>query len=453
MPKKRLTKADKRRLMESDRGIVDFIQVQNHFFGDLTVWLNGMADGRHQSYITYTQPDLVFMGIMKNVCSATSMNQMNGMFNNENCIRTLSLISGNEKLSEIPDGDTLNYYLELLPPDQLEEVKCRMISYLIRSKLFYNERLLSKYWKIAIDGTGLFYFKERHCPHCLVDRRKEDDGKETVRYYHKVVEAKLILSGQLVLSIGTEFIENENEDVTKQDCEINAAKRLMSKIKDRYPRLPVCLLGDALFLKESVMGICEGYGWKYIFTLKEGAQPNITKDYHWLKDGGAAFQATGILAGKGTGFYINRVGEVTGKEETFNIFEYNYTKKEKGSEVSRRLMWSTNIDLKERNIGEMISCARSRWKIENEGFNNQKNGIYKIEHLNSRNSNAMKNHYLLTQIADILMQLYLSCNKMIKIIGQGIKNTSSLLLESFRQRFITDEDVSFINKYTTVRLS
>lgn len=42
---------------------------------------------------------------------------------------------------------------------------------------------------------------------------------------------------------------------------------------------------------------------------------------------------------------------------------------------------------------------KGRWKIENEGFNNQKNGIYDIEHLNSRKSNAMKNYYLLTQVA------------------------------------------------------
>ena len=70
----------------------------------------------------------------------------------------------------------------------------------------------------------------------------------------------------------------------------------------------------------------------------------------------------------------------------------------------------------------MIEAGRMRWKIENEGFNNQKNGIYRIEHLNSRDSNAMKNHYLLTQISDILMQLYLAWNPFIKKIGQSIKN-------------------------------
>ena len=100
----------------------------------------------------------------------------------------------------------------------------------------------------------------------------------------------------------------------------------------------------------------------------------------------------------------------------------------------------------------MIDAGRGRWKIENEGFNNQKNGIYEIEHLNSRNATAMKNHYLLTQIADIIMQLYLAWNPMRKAVGLSIKNTSSMLLESFRRLQITDEDVSYCSRYTTVYL-
>lgn len=73
------------------------------------------------------------------------------------------------------------------------------------------------------------------------------------------------------------------------------------------------------------------------------------------------------------------------------------------------------------HVEEMVEAGRGRWKIENEGFNNQKDGIYNIEHLNSYDSTAMKNHYLITQIADILMQLYLSWNPMIRELGQSEK--------------------------------
>ena len=74
------------------------------------------------------------------------------------------------------------------------------------------------------------------------------------------------------------------------------------------------------------------------------------------------------------------------------------------------------------------------------------------EHLNSYDTNAMKNHYLLTQIADIIMQLYLAWNPLRKEIKQSIKNTSSRLLESFRRLTVTDEDVLITSRYTTIYL-
>ena len=106
-------------------------------------------------------------------------------------------------------------------------------------KKFNRGRLFGKYWHVILDGTGLFYFKEKHCDNCLCTRRKTKEGKTVKLYYHKVVEAKLVLSENMVISLGTEFIENEKEEVSKQDCEQNAAKRLLKKIKKEYPRLAI----------------------------------------------------------------------------------------------------------------------------------------------------------------------------------------------------------------------
>ena len=136
-----------------------------------------------------------------------------------------------------------------------------------------------------------------------------------------------------------------------------------------------------------------------------------------------------------------------------NVFEYEYETEDREKRKQRiRFRWVSSMEVTKRNIEEMIHAGRGRWKIENEGFNNQKNGLYRIEHLNSRNSNAMKNHYLLTQIADIVMQLYLAWNPYVRELRQTIKNTSSGLLESFRGLTVTEEDVSYIFRYTTVYL-
>ena len=153
----------------------------------------------------------------------------------------------------------------------------------------------------------------------------------------------------------------------------------------------------------------------------------------------------------GTGEYINHVEDVAGKKETANMYKYTYeTESKTGRKEIHEFQWITNIEITEKNLEEMIEAGRGRRKIENEGFNNRKNGIYDIEHLNSRNSNAMKNHYLITQIADIIMQLYLAWSPLIKKVKQSKKNTSSRLLESFRIQPITDEDVKYIYQYTTV---
>lgn len=446
-----VTKQLKREKKLEDRGVADFARVCRHFFKDMNSWIDEMTDPRNDSYTTYTQQDLVWLGILKNVCGVESMRQMNEKFNEETCIETLAFLAGDRGLGELPDFTTLNNYLERLSPDCLSDLRGKMVRGLIRSKVFLKNRLLGKYWPVVLDGTGLFHFREKHCDNCLVKTTTDKDGKKHKSYYHTVVEAKIILSDSIVISLGSEFIENESEDVEKQDCENAAAKRLLERIKRQYPRLEICVLGDGLYGVEPLMEQCSGYGWKYLFNLKEGTQRNITKDYRDL-DGDLVHITKNICAENGTGAFYNGVEKITGKAQTFNVFEYSYEKVGKEGAERISFLWVTNIEIKEGNLEKLILAGRKRWKIENEGFNNQKNGIYKIEHLNSRDTNAMKCHYLLTQAADILMQLYLACNKLVKAIGQSIKNTSSRLLESFRRDPITDEDVSHITRRTAIRL-
>ena len=66
-------KSHKRMVKKKDRGIVDFAMIQNHFFRELPEWIGQMEDPRNESYITYTQADFIYMGILKNICSVESM--------------------------------------------------------------------------------------------------------------------------------------------------------------------------------------------------------------------------------------------------------------------------------------------------------------------------------------------------------------------------------------------
>lgn len=141
-----MTKKEKRERKKQDKGIVDFMMVTNHFFHSLGEWISEMNDPRNQSYITYSQADLAYMGILKNICGQYTMREMEENFNKENCIDTLRIMSGNQKLEEMPHYDTLNYYLEKLSPDCLSDLRKKMVTSLIRGKQFNRNRFLGKYW-------------------------------------------------------------------------------------------------------------------------------------------------------------------------------------------------------------------------------------------------------------------------------------------------------------------
>ena len=125
---------------------------------------------------------------------------------------------------------------------------------------------------------------------------------------------------------------------------------------------------------------------------------------------------------------------------------------EKDGESVGNFQWITGLQIKRKTAWEFAQTGRKRWKIENEGFNIQKNYRYNIEHANSLNYNAMKNHYLLTQIADILMQLYENGIKGLRELKRTIKNISSDLLASFGRQ-LTREDIFYTQKRTSLSVS
>jgi hypothetical protein len=75
---------------------------------------------------------------------------------------------------------------------------------------------------------------------------------------------------------------------------------------------------------------------------------------------------------------------------------------------------------------------------------------YDIEYPCCLDYQAMKNHYLIVQIADILRQLLESGSKVIKELKLGIKEISSKILESFRREPLTPEDISQLSQHMKI---
>ena len=90
---------------------------------------------------------------------------------------------------------------------------------------------------------------------------------------------------------------------------------------------------------------------------------------------------------------------------TFNIVRFIETGPPTKNKKDKIFTYITNIAINDNNIEKIITMGRLRWKIENEGFNNQKNIYFNINHMCSLNYNAMKVHYFFQQFAHTIRQL------------------------------------------------
>lgn len=452
-----MSRAVRRKLKKLfQKDIVEFIRIQNHFFKTFLKDLSDVKDPRKEGYIFYAIEEILYTIIMKNVFSIASMQEMTDKFNDEECVRNLCRLLGKEEKEFLPHYVTINECLEKLDPEELQTFRRKLIQKLLRKRSFEIARFLGNYRLVIIDATQLFYFKEKHCEHCLKKTVNKGTPEEKTYYYHNVLEAKLVLGDNLVISIGTEFIENEDENVEKQDCERKAFRRLAAQIKRNYPRLPVCILGDSLYACEPVFGICKENKWKYLIRYEDGSIPTLAGEYQSILDMGEYEEKTQTeireyprKARENIRHQMKWISDLTYREHLVTVMELQI---EQNGEAKGSFQWVTSVRIRGKTAWEFAVTGRKRWQIENEGFNLQKNYRYDIEHANSFDSNAMKNHYLLTQIADILLQLYENGIRGLREIKRTIKNISSDLLASFGRQ-LTAEDISYTQKRTSVSIS
>lgn len=389
----------------------DLVTVIKQYFPELIKKFNELTDLRNQSYVKYQMKVIFIVRLMGLMCEMKSMQGMTRELNTEDAIRNIAQICGLE-LDEIPHCDTINDVFEKVKVEEIEKIRKYMITKLIRGKIIQKYKIRDKYYHVIVDGTGLATSRKKYNENCLVKNKTDKNGNEYQEYSTYVLEAKLVV-GEMVFSIGSEFVENANEKETKQDCEIKAFKRLAAKIKREYPKLKILISGDALYASKPVLDICKGNGWKYIIRFKEGAIPSLYNE----------FETVVAKANESTIKDYEYVTKLDYQEEKVNVIKYTDSKK--GTEF----VYITDLSISNKNIEATINVGRKRWKIENEGFNIQKNGTFDIGHLYSKNQIAIKVHYLMIQIAHILRQLLENGISSIKELKLKLKEISQKIKE------------------------
>ena len=266
--------------------------------------------------------------------------------------------------------------------------------------------LLNNRYVIAIDGTRVHTFDKEPFEGCQKTEHKS--GKTT--WHVNVLEAKIICENGFSISIATQWQENQ-ADYDKQDCELKAFVKIAEKIKKFFPQLPICILADGLYPNITVLFICKKNNWKFIITLKDGNLKSVQKQIDNIVNN-KTFKGVRKEKIKTKNkilcdeiMFINGIKYKAHKINYLSCLETE-TNKKKGEIKETNFAYITDIKLSKENVYQISQFARWRWKIENEGFNVQKNNGYNLSHKYVRkNFTAMKNYYQCLQIAHIINQM------------------------------------------------
>ena len=400
-----------------------------NFVPDLFEWFSLTKDPRNQSYTTYSNTAMLSQLFFKGIAGIVTMRGMGEAFNDERVSANIYSQIGERALEFLPHPVTANEYLERLAPEELEGILHRIAVGLIRRKTFNDARFL-RMWTVIIDATQGYSGERKINDLCLERRHNKGTDKESRNYHSDVLEAKLYLGENMVVSLGSEFIENTPEyaagdkagaEKAKQDCETKAFKRLAEKLKKKYPRMPMLLQMDSLYASEPVIEICEGNHWDYLIRFKDGSIPSVAEEWEAIPERETAGHAS----------FVNGI-DYNG--HLINFLHFYEDKVSHGETVRTEFQWITSLGVMKKNAGKMAARGRLRWKIENEGFNRQKNWVGNITHACSFNANALKNHYLMQQVSDVVLQLYERFFLLKNGIEKTYKKISSDLLHSLTKQ-------------------
>ena len=281
------------------------------------------------------------------------------------------------KVSDIPKDNQLRDIIDNVSPEELYPIFTDFFRLLQRGNHLQSYRVLNEWYLIPIDGTQYFRSEKISCPSCLT--KKHRNG--TVSYSHQALCAAIVHPDKRqVIPLAPEPIKN-TDGSKKQDCETNAGKRILERIRNDHPKLKIIITADDLYSKGPFIEALRQQRMSFILIAKPADHKILFQQILNKED----MEQANIIEweDKKGRFHkyewINHL-RLNGSETspTVNFFEYTIFKDQ--DTVSYTNSWVTDIHVTHHNVKELVKAGRAKWKIENENFNTLKNHGYNIEH-------------------------------------------------------------------------
>jgi hypothetical protein len=294
-------------------------------------------------------------------------------FDKERVEGNLHTIYGIER---VPCDTRMREILDPIAPKWLRPAFKSVFRQLQRGKALEAMTWLDGHYLLALDGTGYFSSKTIHCTACL--RRVHRNGSLT--YAHQMLGAAIIHPDQrAVIPLMPEPITNR-DGMDKNDCERNAAKRFVAKLRQDHPHLKFIVTEDSLSANAPHIETLHAHDLRYILGVKEGDHSYLFQQVEAAEHAGRVTYYERHDRAAGLVHRFRFVNDLPLNQSHADVRVHFLEYWEIGAEQVQHFSWVTDVRVSTRNVYTLMRGGRARWKIENETFNTLKNQGYNFEH-------------------------------------------------------------------------
>ncbi len=279
-------------------------------------------------------------------------------------------------IDHVPCDTQMREILDPVSPESVRPLFRSVFGQLQRGKALEAMMFLDDYYLLALDGTEYFSSKTIHCASCL--HKVHRNG--SITYYHQMLGAALVHPDQrAVIPLMPEPIVKQ-DGTGKNDCERNAAKRFIAKLRKDHPHLKFIVTEDSLSSNAPHIETLHAHGLHYILGVKDGDHAYLFAQVQAAEQAGrvTSYERHDRAARVVHRFrFVNDVPlNTSNRDVRVNFIEYW----EVGEHKVQHFSWVTDLRVSPRNVYHLMRGGRARWKIENETFNTLKNQGYHFEH-------------------------------------------------------------------------
>lgn len=273
-----------------------------------------------------------------------------------------------------PSDTRIREVLDSVDPAETSRILDKLVNIAQQGKVLKHYKSWDETLLVAVDGVEFFSSEKISCPSCCI----RQVGNKVGYYHQALVPAIVSCTNDHLLYLPPEIIQLQDGS-SKNDCEINAFKRLIPTLRLRHPHLSMTLLLDGLYSKAVVVQIARDHGLGFVIVAKPGDHSFLfSEGINEAIAMGRAGSTASVSAKRVEFEFFNDIPLNASSNVRINLL-VEKTFDEAGVLIST-WSWITDTVITIENAEKIALQGHRRWCIENGGFNRGKNRSTNLAH-------------------------------------------------------------------------